>query len=348
MLRGLAALALVLVAVPALFVAGSVTPAVASGTITITDNSTPGPPYVDGDSLTVSGTAASTSQKTVTILECVGDPSMYPSGTMLSQSTIASSCDGRNGVTVSTNNGAFSTLMTFVGWLLPSGGGTGYDCSSTSANPTSNGCTIVADPSSAGGGGMIDAATAAKGTNNSCNGVFSGSDFTTNGGFNKSVSINGQPASNGTPVQPSTTITVTLTWNPANFTGQQDMISDCVGTTTDGGSFTIDQTQSQASLQKPVPTGESSYTSSYVVPTSASGLQICDRGRVSGVGANGLDGAEKSNRFCFPVGPGTAVPETSHPVLLIIGAVLAGGLVLFALDRIRRRKARRESDGAPV
>jgi LPXTG-motif cell wall-anchored protein len=185
---------------------------------------------------------------------------------------------------------------------------------------------------------MIDASTSAMGTNNSCNGGFSGSDFTANGDFNKTVTINGQPATNGMLVQPNTTIAVTLTWNPANFSGQQDMISDCVGTTTDGSNFTVDQPQSQASLQKPVPVGESSYTTSYTVPAADAGLQICDRGRISGVGASGQAGTEKSNRFCFPVGPGTSVPETSHPALLILGAVLAGGLGLLFVQRRRRRR----------
>jgi hypothetical protein len=261
---------------------------------------------------------------------------------MLSQSTIASKCDGRNPVTTNTNNGAFTATMTYVEWIIPGGGGAGYDCSKTSStDPSVNGCTVLADPSSLGGGGMIDAATAAKGTNNSCNGGFSGSDFTAGGGFNKSVTIKGQPATNGMLVQPNTTITVTLNWNPANFTGQQDMISDCVGTSTDDTSFTVDQTQSQASMQKPVPVGESSYTTSYVVPSSDVGLQICDRGRVSGVGANGLDGTEKSNRFCFPV-TGIAVAESSHPALFIVTGVTAGALVLIALGWMRRRRGRED------
>jgi hypothetical protein len=188
---------------------------------------------------------------------------------------------------------------------------------------------------------MIDASTSALGSNNSCNGGFSGSDFTTNGGFTKTVTINGQPATNGMLVQPNTTITVTLTWNTANFSGQQDMISDCVGTTTDGTNFTLDQTQSQASLQKPVPVGESSYSTSYTVPAADASLQICDRGRVSGIGANGLAGTEKSNRFCFPV-TGIAVAESSHPALFVVTGVASGALVVIALGWMRRRRGREE------
>jgi len=154
-------------------------------------------------------------------------------------------------------------------------------------------------------------------TGNSCNGVFHGSP-------SGSLSERTSAGPNGSTVATGQQISITLTWNPADFGGNAvDKTDVCVKIGTQ-----ISSALSQE--HKPGPTAGTDFFS-FDIPTQGTGGQpICVRTAVSGSGAD----SEKSNLVCYSELDPVA-PEVPYVLLLPLAfAVVVAGA--FLLRRQRR------------
>jgi hypothetical protein len=212
-------------------------------------------------------------------------------------------------VTLPVSNNAFSGSFAFHDPLTTGGAGT-VDCAS--------GCMLIADNPSPG-----DVSSETMVTGNSCNGIFNGA---ATGSLVKTTSA----GPNNSTVSPGQTITVTLTWNPADFGGRApSKTDDCVEIGTQ-------LSTSMSQEHKPGPSGGTD-TFSYVVPSGGTnGQQICDRGALSGTGPP--SGIEKSAVLCYTV-MAAVTPEAPMVLLLPIAGLLVGGGG-FMLARRRRARPR--------
>jgi hypothetical protein len=273
-------------------------PASASTTVS------PSTDLVNGQTVTVSGTA-STGSAPLNIYECA-----YPSpGPTMGQPLDTSQCDAANitGVTPDAT-GNYSTPFVFAD-PFTTGGGQDVDCSVQS-------CEVVVDLVTPG-----DVVAFSMVTGNECDGFFMGANAQ---GFVKSTSAD--PA---TQVMVGQTVTVTLNWSASpSFPFTPSKVTDCVKV-----NGTVDTTLSQEDKTGPFPANGVYTNFSYVVPASALGQQICDRGAVGSATVNTL----KSNIVCYTVVASTGVPEARVAVLLPVSAIAlcAGGTVLA-----RRRRSR--------
>ena len=150
----------------------------------------------------------------------------------------------------------------------------------------------------------------------SCHGYFMGPD-------DESVSITTDAGPNGSMLNPGQRITVTVSWQPSG-SGRPEptKVTNCV----ELGGF------ASKPLSEHVRSDISgmSHQFSYDAPEQ-SGTQLCDRGAVDGAGGS----TDKSQILCYSIGPSAALPESSLPVLLPLGAVIILGLA--ALGILRRR-----------
>ncbi len=261
---------------------------------------------LDGTSVAVSGTAPS-NVESVVIIEC----DMTQMG-MVGQPYDATHCDtsAADEVTLPVTNNAFSGSFVFHDPLTTP---------ATGAESCAGGCVLLADNPNPG-----DVSSETMVSGNSCNGVFNG---TPAGSLVKTTSA----GPNDSTVSPGQMITVTLTWNPADFGGNApSRTDDCVEI---GSSISASLSQEH----KPGPAGGTD-TYTYSVPSGGTnGQQICDRGAVSGTGHS----TEKSAVLCYTV-MGVATPEVSKTVLLpVAGLFVSGGALLLAR---RRRTGTRAVD----
>jgi LPXTG-motif cell wall-anchored protein len=258
---------------------------------------------MDGATLSVSGTVPSSVQSVV-LIECDSTQSGDVGTTYNPADCDTNAADE---VTLSVSNNAFSGSFTFHDPLTTGGAGT-VSCAS--------GCTLLADNPNPG-----DVSALTMVTGNSCNGTFNGA---ATGSIVKTTSA----GPTGSTVAPGQTITVTLSWNPSDFGGSAPQVSeDCVdiGTSLSGG---------MSQEHKPGPTGGTD-TFSYMVPSNGTnGLQVCDRGEVSGTGTAGM--VEKSAILCYTV-MGVATPEVSQAILLPVAGLLVVGSGLLLVRRRRNR-----------
>jgi hypothetical protein len=266
---------------------------------------TPSTNLVNGEMVTVTGTV-STGSSPLNIYECA-----YPSpGPTMGQPLTQSDCDLTNITSVTPDaTGAYSTMFKFTDPLTTSGGQ--IDCSVPGA------CELVVDLMTPG-----DVVAFSMVTGNECDGFFMG---TKAQGFVKTTSAD--PA---TQVTVGQTITVTLDWS-ANSTPPivPSKMTDCVMV-----NGMVDTTLSQEVKTGPFPTNGLYTSFSYVVPASALGEQICDRGAVGNANVNTL----KSNILCYTVAAGAVLPEAHLAVLLpASGLGVAGAGLVFARRRRRRR-----------
>jgi hypothetical protein len=254
---------------------------------------------LDGTAVAVSGTAPS-NVKSVVIIEC----DMTQSN-MVGQPYDATHCDtsAADDVTLPVTNNAFSGSFVFHDPLTTP---------ATGAESCAGGCVLLADNPNPG-----DVSSETMVSGNSCNGVFNGSPA---GSLVKTTSA----GPNDSTVSPGQTITVTLTWNPADFGGNApSKTDDCVEI---GSSLSASLSQED----KPGPAGGTD-TYTYTVPSGGTnGQQICDRGAVSGTGHSG----EKSAILCYTV-MGVETPEVSQAVLLPVAGLFVGGGVLLLVRRRR-------------
>ena len=98
----------------------------------------------------------------------------------------------------------------------------------------------------------------------------------------------------GSDVAPGTVINVTLRWDTARFAGPQlHKVLDCV--TIDG------HAADDLSVQERDSANDGEFTTRMTVPALTDGVQLCDRGFVSGPAVPGGFAREKSNDVCFTV-----------------------------------------------
>jgi len=159
-------------------------------------------------------------------------------------------------------------------------------------------------------------------TGDSCNGVFHGSP-------SGSLAETSSAGPNGSIVATGQQISVTLKWNPTDFSGNTvDKTDVCVKIGTQ-----ISSALSQE--HKPGP-GAGTDVFSFVLPTQGTGGQpICVRTAVSGSGA----GSEKSNVVCYSELDSVA-PEVPYVLLLPLAfAVVVAGAFFLRRPRGRAQHA---------
>jgi hypothetical protein len=275
---------------------------------------TPSSNLLDGQSLAVTGAAPSSTVKSVVLIEC--DMTQSSDVNANPPTYDPNHCDTTpaDKVTLPVNGNAFSGSFVFHDPLTTGGFGE-VSCDA--------GCVLLADNPSPG-----DVSSETMVSGNYCNGVFKG---TPPGTLTKSTDA----GPSGSTVSPGQKITVSLTWNANDFGNNRPTHDeDCVeiGSTLQTN---LDQEHKPGPAPGPPGPNSGSDTFTYVVPSGGTGgLQICDRGAVSGANV----ATEKSAILCYNV-LGTAAPEVSRAILLpAAGALVAGGGLLFARRRQRTRQ----------
>jgi hypothetical protein len=139
-------------------------------------------------------------------------------------------------------------------------------------------------------------------SNSACNGALNGNP---EGTLNKLTVPMGGTAASPAPIAPGTTVHVTITWAPTDWTSLNQLF-DCVF---------VNGTLIGAYEEKP-PINDGLATHTYDIPAdAAAGTVICDRARLSGTPTGGVT-TQKSNTVCFTVTgspPSTTPPSTVPP-----------------------------------
>ena len=158
----------------------------------------------------------------------------------------------------------------------------------------------------------------------------------------KTIMINGESAEGRTTVAPGDVVDVTLTWDPAMFSGPPRKVVDCVYSSRSANHRigvgrrlrdleTIEQPMSATTA------ANGRWATSYQVPKRLVGRLLCDRGRLYGPG--GVPGAKpvRSNEVCLSVqgGPPPVIPELPVPALALAVTLAVGTGSLVVLRRRR-------------